>query len=116
MCLSFLGEVLLFTEQTLSTTVRILTLLGTVAYPGILFSEGGGGEGGSTNSVEDRGQRERGSGGGSRLVRSSAQFVIRGKKTGVFSTELGIRLSFVKTSEFRGGGLNPRTPPRYATA
>jgi len=28
-------------------------------YPGILFG------GGSTNSVEDRGQRERGSGGGS---------------------------------------------------
>jgi hypothetical protein len=40
----------------------------TVAYPGILF------EGGSTNSVEDRGQRERGSGGGSPLVRGSAQF------------------------------------------
>ena len=38
-----------------------------VAYPGILF---GGGEG-STNSVEDRGQRERGSGGGSPLVRGS---------------------------------------------
>jgi hypothetical protein len=36
-----------------------------VAYPGILF------EGGSTNSVEDRGQRERGSGGGSPLVRGS---------------------------------------------
>ena len=35
-----------------------------VAYPGILF-----GEGVSTNSVEDRGQRERGSGGGSPLVR-----------------------------------------------
>ena len=34
-----------------------------VAYPGILFG------GGSTNSVEDRGQRERGSGGGSPLVR-----------------------------------------------
>jgi hypothetical protein len=36
----------------------------------------------------------------------------------VFSTELGIRLSFVKTSEFRGegGGLNPQTPPpRYVT-
>jgi hypothetical protein len=33
----------------------------------------GGGEG-STNSVEDRGQRERGSGGGSLLVRGSAQF------------------------------------------
>ena len=30
----------------------------SVAYPGILF-----GGGGSTNSVEDRGQRERGSGG-----------------------------------------------------
>jgi hypothetical protein len=37
-----------------------------VAYPGILF-----GGGGSTNSVEDRGQRERGSGGGSTLVRGS---------------------------------------------
>ena len=30
-----------------------------------------GGEGGSTNSVEDRGQREQGSGGGSPLVRGS---------------------------------------------
>jgi len=38
-----------------------------MAYPGILF----GGRGGSTNSVEDRGQRERGSGGGSPLVRGS---------------------------------------------
>jgi len=38
----------------------------TVAYPGILF-----GGGGSTNAVEDRGQRERGSGGGSPLVRGS---------------------------------------------
>ena len=38
----------------------------TVAYPGILF-----GGGGSTNSVEDRGQREWGSGGGSPLVRGS---------------------------------------------
>ena len=37
-----------------------------VAYPGIFF-----GCGGSTNSVEDRGQRERGSGVGSPLVRSS---------------------------------------------
>ena len=36
-----------------------------VAYPGILFG------GGSTNSVEDRGQRERESGGGSPLVRGS---------------------------------------------
>jgi len=38
-----------------------------VAYTRILF----GGWGGSTNSVEDRGQRERGCGGGSSLVRSS---------------------------------------------
>ena len=38
-----------------------------VAYPGILFL----GEGGSTNSVDDRGQRERGSGGGSPLVKGS---------------------------------------------
>ena len=36
-----------------------------MAYPGIFFG------GGSTNSVEDRGQRERGSGGGSPLVRGS---------------------------------------------
>jgi hypothetical protein len=40
----------------------------TVAYPGIFV------RGGSTNSVEDRGQRERGSGGGSPLVRGSTQF------------------------------------------
>ena len=38
----------------------------SVAYPGILF-----GGGGSTNSFEDRGQRERGSGDGSPLVTSS---------------------------------------------
>ena len=36
-----------------------------VAYPGIFFG------GGSTNSVEDRGQIGRGSGGGSPLVRGS---------------------------------------------
>jgi hypothetical protein len=40
--------------------------LSALAYPGIFF----GGEG-STNSVEDRGQREWGSGGGSPLVRGS---------------------------------------------
>jgi len=39
----------------------------TVAYPGIMFE----GWGVSTNSVEDRRQRERGSGGGSPLVRGS---------------------------------------------
>ena len=36
-----------------------------MAYPGILFGRG------SKNSVEDRGQREQGSGGGSPLVRGS---------------------------------------------
>jgi len=36
-----------------------------VAYPGILFG------GGSTNSDEDRGQKERGSGGCNLLVRGS---------------------------------------------
>jgi hypothetical protein len=37
----------------------------------------------------------------------------------VYSTELGIWLSFVKTLEFfwvEVGGLEPQTPPRYATA
>jgi len=43
-----------------------MPMFNSVAYPGILF-----GVGGSTNSVEDRGQRERGSGGGSPLVRGS---------------------------------------------
>jgi len=44
---------------------RSLGRLTSVAYPGILFG------GGSTNSVEDRGHREQGSGGGSPLVRGS---------------------------------------------
>jgi hypothetical protein len=38
-----------------------------VAYPGFFFFFVGG----STNSVEDRGQRERGSGGSSALLRGS---------------------------------------------
>jgi hypothetical protein len=42
----------------------------SVGYPGIFFE----GEGCSTNSVEDRGQRERGSGRGSPVVRGSTQF------------------------------------------
>ena len=41
----------------------LVNICNSMAYPGILFG------GGSTNSVEDRGQRERGSGGGSPLVR-----------------------------------------------
>jgi hypothetical protein len=52
-------------------------LCASVAYPGI-FSGGCAinffvGRG-STNSLEDRGQRERGFGGGSPLVRGSTQF------------------------------------------
>jgi len=46
------------------TCIRIKTTHLSVAYIRILFGEGGGGEG-STNSVEDRGQSGRGSGGGS---------------------------------------------------
>ena len=45
---------------------RIVEWIKPVAYPGILF---GGGGGVSKNSVEDRGNRERGSEGGSPLVR-----------------------------------------------
>jgi len=45
-----------------------LIQVAAVAYPGIFFGEAGGG---STNSVEDRGQRRRGSGGGNPLVRGS---------------------------------------------
>jgi hypothetical protein len=44
--------------------------ISSVVYPGILF----GGKGGLTNSVEDRGQRERGFGGDSPIVWGSAQF------------------------------------------
>jgi len=50
-----------------SVKVKERVELYTVAYPGILF--GGGGR--FTNSVENRRQRERGSGGGSPLVRGS---------------------------------------------
>jgi hypothetical protein len=50
-----------------------------VTYPEIFFGVGGlrqefFGGGCSTISVEDRGQRERGSGDGSPLVRGSTQF------------------------------------------
>jgi hypothetical protein len=67
------------------------------------------------------GQRERGSGGGSPLVRSSTQCENEWNPysdnvvTDLYSTELGIRLSFVKTSEFRGRVWTPKhpPPPRY---
>ena len=50
------------TQCAAGTGDRIIT----VAYPGILF-----GRGVPTNSVEDRGQREWGSGGGCPLIRGS---------------------------------------------
>ena len=45
-----------------------ITWVPSVAYPGFFFLGGG-----STNSVEDRGQRVRGSGGGSPLVGGSGE-------------------------------------------
>ena len=44
-----------------------------VAYPETFF----GGGGGSTNSVEDRGQRERGSGGSCNLVQEISFHIIK---------------------------------------
>jgi hypothetical protein len=61
-----------YITSALKCTVYYIPLMGTwsisVAYPGILF------RGSSTKSVEDRGQREWGSGDGSPLVKGSAQF------------------------------------------
>jgi len=56
----------MFRRQTATITTLQLPNTRPVAYPGSLF-----GREGSTNSVEDRGQRERGSEGGSPLVRGS---------------------------------------------
>jgi hypothetical protein len=47
------------------------TVLPSCGIPKNFFKKGGGG---STNSVEDKGHEERGSGGGSPLVRSSTEF------------------------------------------
>jgi hypothetical protein len=81
---------------------------GTSDVPRNFF--GGGGERlrqeffrgwGSTNSVEDGGERERGSWGGSPLVRGFTRFANEWNPYSdyvvmdVYSTELGIRLSFV---------------------
>jgi hypothetical protein len=82
-------------------------------YAMIIFRRGWG----STNLVEDRGQRERGSEGGSPLIRGSTRFSNEWNPFSdyffrdAYFTELGIRLSFVKTPELRGGdGVNPQTP------
>jgi len=55
-----------YLEKSAKQNKSILMSYYSVAYPGILFPERG-----STNSVEDRGQRERASGGGSSLVSGS---------------------------------------------
>jgi hypothetical protein len=88
------------------------------------FFPGGWGGSVSANSVEDRGQIKRGSGGGSPYSRVPLNLQMGWNPysyyvvADVFSTDLGIRLSFVNTSEFRGGvGFElPKPPPRYATA
>ena len=53
-------------QSTPKTAASSSSVNVSMAYPGILF---GGGGGVSKNSVEDRGNRERGSEGGSPLVR-----------------------------------------------
>jgi hypothetical protein len=81
------------------------------------FSVGGGG--GFNKFSWGQWETEQGSGGVSPLVRGSTQFANEWNPysdqvvTDVFSTELGIWLSFVKTSEFRGGG--PPNPSLYTT-
>jgi hypothetical protein len=71
----------------------------------------------STNSFEDKGQRKRRSVGGSPLVRGSTQFANELNPysnyvvTDAYSTELGIRLSFLKTSEILGGLNTQETNP-----
>jgi hypothetical protein len=78
-----------------------------------------GERGDSTNSVEDRGQRERGSGGGSPLFRGSAQFAIRFDFVKLSGCRGLLRIYFPRNWEFGsdlsklrnlGGVLNPQPP------
>jgi hypothetical protein len=79
------------------------------------------GEGVSTNSAEDRGQREQGSGGGSpysgvplnsqmnetrNLIRLLLMYFPRNREFGSASSKL---------RNWAGGGFEPANPPRYAT-
>jgi hypothetical protein len=86
-----------------------------VAYPGIFF------RGVGIQQIQLRTEgRENGdllavaplSGGPFSLQMSDTVILIRLLQI-YFSTEQGIRLGFVKTSEFRG--FEPPNPPRYAT-
>ena len=63
----YLGNISRLQNNSQAPCTAITSTNCSVAYPGILFERGGG----STNSVEDRGQRGRGSGGGSPVVRCS---------------------------------------------
>jgi hypothetical protein len=87
------------------------------------FCLGGGGRG-STNSVEDRGQREWGSGGGSPLVSGSAQFAIRFDFVKLSGCRWLSRIYFPRNSEFGSdlsklrnfeGGLEHPNPPPLGT-
>jgi len=85
----------------LSIKVTVLQQLHTQAY----CSWGGG----STNSVEDRGQREQGSGGGSPLVRGSGgrNFISYSKIFLIFGT---LRLFMMTTNLFVIANLNNCEP------
>jgi hypothetical protein len=104
------------------TWIRITAV--SVAYPGIFFGGGGGGYtrnffvgGCSTNSVEDRGQRERGSVGGSpysgiplNLQMSETRILIR--LLGMYfprNWEFGSALSTLRN--LGGGGVWTPKPP-----
>jgi hypothetical protein len=81
--------------------------------------------GGSTNSVEDRGQREGGSGGGSPLVRFSAQFAIlfvlsnfrdvEGCYGCIFHGTVNSAQLCQNFGISGWGGWTPQNPPRYVT-
>jgi hypothetical protein len=89
--------------------------LSSMTYPEILF-----GGGGSTNSVEDRENGDLGrlptiQGFWRQQQFGTRNFISHNKIFLIFHTLKLFRLSFVKTSEFLGGGrLNIPPPPRYA--
>jgi hypothetical protein len=96
--------------------------LGTVAYPGIVSARGGGGvtrilSGGcSTNSVDDREQRERGSGAGS--PQSGVPLNLQMNATHILIILLRIYIprnyefgsALAKLRNFGGGVLSPKPP------
>jgi hypothetical protein len=96
-------------------------ILDTSGQPRNLFLEGGlrygSFSGGSKNSVEDRGQRERGTGGCSPLVRVPLNLQISETRTLIRflrmyfprNWEFGSTLS--KLWNFGGGGVEPSKPP-----